>query len=151
MLKKISFIILLLNLLNHCDYKPVYSNKNKINQKIIITSVTGDKNINNIITTTLKKNSKESSSIILNVSFDTKYSKSVLAKNSTGAITDYQAYVVTTFTIKKGNNSENFLVNEKFNFQKMADKYEEKNYEQNIKKNLANSITQKLILKLAVN
>ena len=49
------------------------------------------------------------------------------------------------------NNSENFSVNEKFNFQKMTDKYEEKNYEQTIKKNLANSISQKLILRLAVN
>ena len=85
------------------------------------------------------------------MSFDTKYSKVVLAKNSAGAITDYQANVVTTFTIEKENNSENFLVNDKFNFKKMADKYEEKNYEQNIKKNLANSITQKLLLRLTLN
>ena len=151
MLKKIFLTILFLNLLNHCDYKPVYSNKNKINQKIIITSVTGDKNINNVIATNLKRSSKESSNNILNVSFDTKYSKSVLAKNSAGAITDYQADVIVTFTIEKGDFSENFLVNEKFNFKKMADKYEEKNYEQNIKKNLANAITQKLILRLAIN
>ena len=151
MLKKIFLTILFLNLLNHCDYTPVYSNKSKINHKIIITSVTGDKNINNVIATNLKRSSKESSNNILNVSFDTKYSKSVLAKNSAGAITDYQADVIVTFTIEKGDYSENFLVNEKFNFKKMADKYEEKNYEQNIKKNLADSITQKLILKLAVN
>ena len=151
MLKKIFLTILLFNLLNHCDYKPVYSNKSKINHKIIITSVTGDKNINNVIATNLKRSSKESSNNILNVSFDTKYSKSVLAKNSAGAITDYQADVIVTFTIEKGDFSENFLVNEKFNFKKMADKYEEKNYEQNIKKNLANAITQKLILRLAIN
>ena len=151
MLKKIFLTILFLNLLNHCDYTPVYSNKSKINHKIIITSVTGDKNINNVIATNLKRSSKESSNNILNVSFDTKYSKSVLAKNSAGAITDYQADVIVTFTIEKGDYSENFLVNEKFNFKKMADKYEEKNYEQNIKKNLANAITQKLILRLAIN
>ena len=59
--------------------------------------------------------------------------------------------MVTLFTIKKDNNNESFLVNEKFNFQKMSDKYEEKKYERNIKKNLANSISQKLILRLAVN
>ena len=151
MLKKIFLTILFLNLLNHCDYTPVYSNKSKINHKIIITSVTGDKNINNVIATNLKRSIKESSNNILNVSFDTKYSKSVLAKNSAGAITDYQADVIVTFTIEKGDYSENFLVNEKFNFKKMADKYEEKNYEQNIKKNLANAITQKLILRLAIN
>ena len=151
MLKKISFIILLLNLLNHCDYKPVYSQQNKVDYKIVITSFTGDKEINNLISSILKRNSKINSNKILNISFDTKYMKNVLARNTTGTITDYQANVITEFTIEKENNSENFSVNEKFNFQKMTDKYEEKNYEQTIKKNLANSISQKLILRLAVN
>ncbi len=151
MLKKIFFIILLLNLLNHCDYKPVYSQQNKVDYKIVITSFTGDKEINNLISTTLKRNSKINSNKILNISFDTKYMKNILARNTAGTITDYQANVITEFTIEKENNSENFSVNEKFNFQKMTDKYEEKNYEQTIKKNLANSISQKLILRLAVN
>ena len=150
MLKKIFIIIILLNFLNHCDYKPVYSNKNKVNYKIIITSSTGDKNINNSIIKTLKRNSKEGSEKIVNISFNTNYSKNSLAKDATGTITDYQAEVVAKFTIEKVNNFENFLVTEKFNFQKMNDKYEEKNYEQTIKKNLANSVTQKLLLKLAV-
>tara|TARA_Y100000816_G_scaffold262611_1_gene220412 strand:- start:635 stop:1090 length:456 start_codon:yes stop_codon:yes gene_type:complete len=151
MLKKISFIILLLNLLNHCDYKPVYSQQNKVDYKIVITSFTGDKEINNLISSILKRNSKINSNKILNISFDTKYMKNVLARNTTGTITDYQANVITEFTIEKENNSENFSVNEKFNFKKMTDKYEEKNYEQTIKKNLANSISQKLILRLALN
>ena len=151
MLKKISFIILLLNLLSHCDYKPVYSKQNKVDYKIIITSLTGDKEINDLISTILKRNSKINSNKILNISFDTKYMKNILAKNTAGTITDYQANVITEFTIEKENNSENFSVNEKFNFQKMTDKYEEKNYEQTIKKNLANSISEKLILRLAVN
>ena len=138
-------------MLNHCDYKPVYSNQNKVDYKIIITSFTGDKEINNLINSTIKRNSKETSNKTLNISFDTKYTKNILAKNAAGTITDYQAEVITKFTIKKENNSESFSVNEKFNFQKMADKYEEKNYEQTIKKNLANSISQKLILRLAIN
>ena len=151
MLKKTFFIILLLNLLNHCDYKPVYSDKNKINYKIVITSFSGDKDINNLIATNLKKTSKKGSDKIINIVFDTKYTKNVLAKNSAGSITDYQTDVVTTFVIENENNSESFLVNERFNFKKMNDKYEEKNYERNIKENLANSISQKLILRLAVN
>ena len=92
----------------------------------------------------------DDSNEIINISFNTKYSKNVLAKNTTGSITDYQANVITFFTIKKRNNSENFEVNEKFNFKKIDDKYEEKNYEKNIKRNLANSISQKLILRLAM-
>ena len=150
MIKKIFFIILSLNLLNHCDYKPVYSNQDKVNYRIVINSLSGDKDINNFINTNLKRNSQENSEEIVNIALDTKYTKKVLAKNNAGSITDYQADVVTTFLIKKVNNSESFVVNEKFNFKKMTDKYEEKNYERNIKKNLANSISQKIILRLAV-
>ena len=151
MLKKISFIILLLNLLNHCDYKPVYSNQNKVDYKIVIKSFTGDKDINNLISETLKRNSKENSNKILIISLHTKYSKNTLARNNAGTITDYQANVISKFTIDKENNSENFIIVEKFNFQKMTDKYEEKNYERTIKKNLANSISQKLMLRISVN
>ena len=59
--------------------------------------------------------------------------------------------MVTTFEIRKDDNTENFVVRDKFNFKKMTDKHEEKNYELNIKRNLANSISRKLILRLAVN
>ena len=149
MIKKIFFIILFLNL-NHCDYKPVYSNQNKINYQIIITSSSGDKDINNLISTNLKRSSKKETGKIINITFDTKYTKNILAKNSAGSITDYQTDVVTTFVIVKNDDSEIFSINEKFNFKKMTDKYEEKNYERNIKKNLANSISEKLILRLAV-
>ena len=151
MLKKIFFTILLLNLLNHCEYKPVYSNQNKVNYKIIVTSFNGDKEINNLITSTIKRNNNESSNNILNISFDTKYTKNILAKNAAGTTTDYQANVITKFNIQREDGSENFSINEKFNFKKMTDKYEEKNYERTIKKNLADSISQKLILRLTVN
>ena len=67
MLKKILFIILSLNLLNHCDYTPVYSKQNKVNYKIVITSFSGDKDINNLIATNLKRFSKKSSSEIVNI------------------------------------------------------------------------------------
>ena len=150
MLKKILFIILSLNLLNHCDYTPVYSKQNKVNYKIVITSFSGDKDINNLIATNLKRTSNEKSDEIINIVINTQYKKNILAKNSAGSITDYQTNVVSTFEVKKNDESESFSVNEKFNFKKMTDKYEEKNYERNIKKNLANSISEKLILRLAV-
>ena len=149
MLKKIFLIIISFNLLTHCEYKPVYLNQNNVDYKIIITSFNGDKFINNLVAENLKKNSKDQSNEIIDVSFDTEYTKNVLAKNSIGTITDYQSNVIATFVLKKGENIERFVVNEKFNFQKMADKYEERNYERTIKKNIATSISQKLILKLA--
>ena len=106
MLKKIFFTILLLNLLNHCEYKPVYSNQNKVNYKIIVTSFSGDKEINNLITSTIKRNNNESSNKTLNISFDTKYTKNILAKNAAGTITDYQANVITKFNLSLIHISE---------------------------------------------
>ena len=151
MLKKIFFIILSLNLLTHCDYKPVYSKQNNVGLKIMISGFTGDKDINNFIASNVNRSSKNESNDIVKINFNTNYTKKILAKNSAGTITDYQSDVVTTFVIRKDDNTENFVVKDKFNFKKMTDKYEEKNYELNIKRNLANSISQKLILRLAVN
>ena len=151
MLKKIFFIILSLNLLTHCEYKPIYSKQNNIGLKIIISGFTGDKDINNFIASNVNRSSKNESSEIVKINFNTDYTKKILAKNNAGTITDYQSDVVTTFVIIKDDNTENFVVRDKFNFKKMTDKYEEKNYELNIKRNLANSISQKLILRLAIN
>ena len=100
MLKKIFFIILSFNLLSNCDYKPIYSSQNKVDYKINIINFTGDKDINNFISTNLKRNSKEISNKIVDISFDTQYSKSVLAKNAAGTITDFQMNVITTFLIR---------------------------------------------------
>ncbi len=150
MLRKIFFIIILFSLVNHCDYKPIYSKKDKVNYKIIITSFSGDKEINNLIAANLKRDSSDNSKQIINMSFESEYTKNILAKNTTGTITDYQIDVSTIFKIEKENTSQNFLIREKFNFKKMTDKYEEKNYEKNIKRNLANSISQKLVLRLAM-
>jgi hypothetical protein len=151
MLKKIFFIILSLNLLTNCEYKPVYSKQNNAGLKIMISGFTGDKDINNFIASNVNRSSKNESNDIVKINFNTNYTKKILAKNSAGTITDYQSDVVTTFVIRKDDNTENFVVKDKFNFKKMTDKYEEKNYELNIKRNLANSISQKLILRLAVN
>ena len=73
-----------------------------------------------------------------------------MAKNTLGSTTDYQARAIVKFEINKNEIIENLVVNEKFNYQKIADSYEEKSYEQTIKNNLASSISQKLIMRLSV-
>ena len=105
MLKKLFIILISLNLLTHCEYKPVYSNQNNINYKINITDFTGDKYINNLLAANLKRNSKDQATEIIDVSFDTNYTKNILSKDTSGAITNYQSSVVTTYVIKKGKTS----------------------------------------------
>ena len=118
MLKKIFFIVLLLSLLTHCEYKPVYSKQNNLDYKIIISKFSGDKDINNFIAANVKRISKNETSRIIDISYKTKYTKKILAKNTAGTITDYQSDVVTTFVIRRDDNTEKFVVRDKFNFKK---------------------------------
>ena len=133
MVKKI-LIIFSLILLTSCEYKPIYSSANKSNYKIIVTELTGDKKLNKFIVENLTRNSEKDSNQIVNIKINTKYTKSILAKDSSGNATDYQVNALTTFLIDRNLVTKKFDINEKFNFQKMSDKYEEKSYEENIKK-----------------
>ena len=150
MFKKILTLIFILNFLSSCEYKPIYSNSNKSNYQIIITDFSGDKKLNKYIVENLKRNSQRNSVKIINIKINSGYSKQILAKNTLGSTTDYQARAIVKFEINKNEIIENLVVNEKFNYQKISDSYEEKSYEQTIKSNLASSISQKLIMRLSV-
>ena len=151
MLKKNFLILSILIFITACEYKPIYSDSNKSNYKIIITEISGDKKINKFLVNNLERNSQNNSNEIINIKIDTKYTKVILAKNSAGNITDYQSNAITTFIIDRNQTSKSFTINEKFNFQKLSDTYEEKAYEENIKKNLATAIAQKLLLRLSIS
>ena len=150
MFKKILMLVCILNFLSSCEYRPIYSNSNKANYQIIITDLSGDKKLNKYIVENLEKNSQKNSTKIINIKINSKYSRKVLAKNSLGSTTDYQAKAITEFEINKNDNTEKLEFTEKFNYQKVSDNYEEKSYEQTIKRNLASSISQKLILRLSI-
>ena len=150
MLKKIILIITTLILITGCEYKPIYSDSNKTDYRIIIEELSGDKKINKFLVTNLERNSQKNSDKIVKIKIDTKYTKIILAKDSAGNVTDYQSNAVTTFIINQNKTSKSFTINEKFNFQKMSDKYEEKRYENNIKRSLATSIAHKLIIRLSI-
>ena len=150
MFKKILTLVFILNFLSSCEYKPIYSSSNKANYKIIITDLSGDKKLNKYIVENLERNSQKNSVKIINIKINSKYSKEVLVKNTLGSTTDYQARAITEFEINKNEITEKLVVDEKFNYQKISDGYEEKSYEQTIKSNLASSISQKLILRLSV-
>ena len=149
MSKKILMLICILNFLSSCEYKPIYSSSNKANYRIIITDLSGDKNLNKYIIENLKRNSQKNSVEIISIKINSKYSREVLAKNTLGSTTDYQARAITKFEINKNEIIEELEVSEKFIYQKISDSYEEKSYEQTIKRNLASSISQKLIIRLS--
>ena len=150
MIKKILTLVFILNFLSSCEYKPIYSSSNKSNYRIIITDLSGDKKLNKYIVENLKRNSQKDSMKIISIKINSTYSKEILAKNTLGSTTDYQARAIAKFEINKNEITEELVVNEKFNYQKISDSYEEKSYEETIKSNLASSISQRLILRLSI-
>ena len=150
MFKKILTLVFILNFLSSCDYKPIYSSSNKSNYQIIITDLSGDKKLNKYIVESLKRASQKNSVKIISIKINSVYTKKIMAKNTLGLTTDYQARAITKFKINKNEGAEELVVDEKFNYQKISDSYEEKSYEQIIKSNLASSISQKLIQRLSI-
>ena len=57
-MKKISLFILIL-FISHCGYTPIYNNENKTKIKINILSIEGDKKINNLLISDIKKLSRD--------------------------------------------------------------------------------------------
>jgi len=150
MFKKILALVFILNFLSSCEYKPIYSNSNKSNYRIVVTDLSGDKKLNKYIVENLKRNSQKNSVEIISIKINSEYSRKILAKNTLGSTTDYQARAISIFEINKNKITEKMVVEEKFNYQRISDSYEEKSYEQTIKSNLASSISQRLILKLSI-
>ena len=101
MFKKIFMLICVLSFFSSCEYKPIYSSSNKSNYQIIITDFSGDKKLNKYIIENLKRNSQKDSVKIISIKINSVYSKEIIAKNTLGLTTDYQARAITEFEINK--------------------------------------------------
>lgn len=146
MLKKFVLFIILVLLSSGCDYSPIHSIK-KNNTEIKITSMSGDKEINNYLLKELEKKSKASSEK-MEIIINTNFSKRVLAKDTKSFATDYELQVIGNFELKKGDKSKSIKITEKFRYKNLNDNYEQKNYEEMIKLNLAKIIISKLNLRI---
>ena len=83
--KKTLFIILLLFLLQHCGYSPIYTNVNSLDYKLNVINISGDNDINNLITTYIKRYSNLSENKSLDLNIKTDYIKNVLSKSEISA------------------------------------------------------------------
>ena len=146
MLKKFVLFIILVLLSSGCDYSPIHSIK-KNNTEIKITSISGDKEINNYLLKELEKKSKASSEKI-EIIINTNFSKRVLAKDTKSFATDYELQVIGNFELKKDDKSKSIKITEKFRYKNLNDNYEQKNYEKMIKLKLAEIIISKLNLRI---
>ena len=150
MLKKILLPFLFFIILNNCDYSPVYLKGENTKLNINIIEVEGDTEINKVITNEISEIANNSYAKVINIKINTNYIRTTLARNTKGTPTDFELKATSRFEVTNLDREQNFTIEEKFNYKKMSNNYEQNNYEKTIKKNLASLITRKLILRLKI-
>jgi len=149
MLKKIFFILIILNILQGCGYTPMNSTKNQINMNIEEISLSGDWELNNYIKSSLQRYSSESKTEKYKITINTNYNRSSITKDATGKTTNYLFEIETSINLISTKINKSFIYKDKFKMENFEDKLVEKNYETSNKKNIANLIVNKLILQLS--
>ena len=149
MKKLFSFIIILM--MTHCGFTPLYDSKKKLDYNILITEIAGDKLINNLITNEIRKISDPNSLNKITLKIKTNYSKITISKNVKGSVSDYRMVMETNIMIDDDKKVTNFNFNENQDITNISDIFEKKNYENNIIKNYAISVARNLNLKLLNN
>ena len=145
-MKKIFFLILF-TIVSACGYSSIYKDRNQIDLFINVIDSDGDFEINNFIRNELKILSNINSSNRNDVSFETKYEKIILAKDTTGKATDYRLDMNVKFTIHTKNNRE-IIFDEQFKIKNIDKSFEQLNYEKDIKRNFSKTVKDKLIMYL---
>jgi len=149
MKKLFPFIIILM--MTHCGFTPLYDAKKKLDYNIFITEIEGDKLINNLITNEIRKISDPNSLNKIILKIKTNYSKITISKNVKGSVSDYRMVMETNIMIDDDKKVTNFNFNENQDITNISDIFEKKNYENNIIKNYAISVARNLNLKLLNN
>ena len=108
----------------------------------------GDKIMNNLIRNQLELYSNKSSQNKYNIIISTNFQKIILAKDSSGAATNYQLTANSNFEVNFKGESFNFSFKESLDIKNFSDTFEQSNYEDTIKINFATSLKEKLIIKL---
>ena len=149
-MKKISLLMLIL-FISNCGYTPVYNSNNITKIKINILSVEGDKKINNLLISDVKKISRNDFEKEFDIKITTDFIKTITAKDSKGIASNYELKVITKFEIVKQDESKFLSFEEKIDIKNNTNLFEQKKYENSIKITFAKSIIDKLIQKLSID
>ena len=148
-MKKYFYIFIFIPfLILSCDYSPIYSSKNNYNFYIEKIELSGDAEINNIISKKLKKYKKINNGKKLTIIASSSYSKISQTKNLSGKTTNYLVIIKVIFQIKKGDKSEKFTSKEEFLIKNLDNKFNEISLEKIKKENSIDLITNKLIIQI---
>ena len=148
-MKRIFYFNIIFLVLIGCGFTPMYKDIKNLKFSVNINKITGDRYINNKIKSELSSYSLEVKDKNYDINIKSDYLKNIVAKDTTGAATEYKLIINVEFDISSANVKKTLTFNEKFNMQSISDKLEEQDYEESIKESLTNTIVRKLILQLS--
>ena len=148
-MKRIFYFNIIFLVLIGCGFTPMYKDIKNLKFSVNINKITGDRYINNKIRSELSSYSLEVKDKNYDINIKSDYLKNIVAKDTTGAATEYKLIINVQFDISSANVKKTLTFNEKFNMQSISDKLEEQDYEESIKESLTNTIVRKLILQLS--
>ena len=146
MIKKFTFLLIVIFVTTNCGFTPIYSNKNINNISIENLSFDGDRTLNNYLKSNLSRYKNDSSSKKISLKVLTEYQKITLSKDSTGTVSQYGLLAKVTFVIMP--NNQTIVITEEKIMDNMDNKTDEKNFESSTKQTFANIMVDKLILEL---
>ena len=146
MIKKFTFLLIIIFTTTNCGFTPIYSNKNINNITIEKLNFDGDRTLNNYLKSNLSRYKNNNSPKKISLEILTDYQKITLSKDSTGKTSKYTLVAKVTFTIIPGN--EEIIFTQKKIMENMNNKADEKDFETSAKQSFANIMVDNLILKL---
>ena len=148
--KKItSFFIILSFFIYSCGFTPQYAGLKNLEFDLIIDNLSGDRDFNNEIKSQIKKYDRGRDEVEkLKVSYNSKYEKITLSKNTKGEATKYNLKVNVIFNVNSENYFKKIVFNDEFRIDKIDDTIEENNYIKIVKRNFARRAIEKLIFSI---
>ena len=151
MIKKFLILIISFNLISHCGFAPLYSNKSDVNFSITSIEFEGDKELNIFLKNSLNKFTNNESEKKYAIKINSNYSKNVLSKNKAAETTNFELSTKTTFQILSNNKIlKEFKISEKKIMDNIDDDFEEQKNEKIAKQNFASSMTNKLVTEISI-
>lgn len=142
-MKNFKFFLIFLFLMS-CGYSPIYQTNQKLNFKLDLINFSGDKKVGREIVKNIEELRKNKSKNILNISFETLKTESIVTKDKKGNASSYKLSLKVDLDLVNKNTdkkfSKSFLKETTYN--SMDNKFELKQYKTNLEKNMVSQILQ---------
>ena len=156
MIKKLTFLILVLFSFTNCGYSPIYSNNNEAVFEIYKFELEGINEINNVIENKLEKYFNNNSQKKYIVKIKTSYQKNTATKDRTGSTTHFKLIVNLNLKLQRIDLEQNerervVSFSESLIIKKNSDNFEQNDYEKISIENMTELLINKVILYIVRN